>query len=123
MAGDPQIDEDKLLFILDPDNDISLPALRVSFYVAVVCAYDRKVEREFFGDVLEIMRKATALQATMEVGKSICEWIKEQDSKRDCAVLQEGMEAAVQEMQGYRKEMYNKLKLVAQCPTSDDKLS
>ena len=123
MAGDPLVNENLLMQMIHPDNEIDLPTLTNTFYVALCNCFARKVEMEFFGEALEIAVKAFNLEATMLCGAQMYKILRAWDPDNEPTLVVEGLEAAGKKMNVLRQQMHDKLELVAQCPSSTDKLS
>lgn len=124
MPADPKLNEQAILNTLRNEAAAITPnGMRSLMTLVLMCAYDRKVEREFFGDLLDDcamievdladLEKAGALR-TLYVGEHPGETptkIDEQVDKICCGFFRK------------RQGLAEKMSLISQCPTTSDKVS
>lgn len=110
------MNEEHLLSMLDPDVPASVEEISLAAAMAVMDCFDRKVQREFFWDVLT---KAGQMFTSVKQAEIIA---AVQSGKGETEPAPE-MIQVVQQIRALRRSLYEKMTLVAQCPTDDDKIS
>jgi hypothetical protein len=123
MPAEPLLNEPALIYALDPSIAIPEDELGSVFGLCVVACYDRKVEREFFIDVLNKAMNGVRLlrglnaELTMYQG---CSLPAEDNAKKlfnDMAML------SLKEIKVIRAALLEKMKLVHECRTDPKQVS
>jgi len=123
MPVNPTLNEAALISGLDPSTAIPAQELYVVFTLAVLACFDRKVERPFFMDVLEGAVNGIKLLRGLDAEVSIIEkcGLAVDDPSRKIFI--DMADLSLKELRGIRRKLQEKMLLVEQCPTAEDKIS
>lgn len=120
---DTQVEE-WLVKALAPEEAFSLDGARYAAIIAVLCAYDRKVEREFFADVLATTLNITHAATELEYAASVVgALIKAEPERGTPEVLDAAIKDRVKDLHRFRAKLHKKMALVAEMPPPGTKLS
>ena len=121
---DPKLDEERILATLSSESVLLTPNGMRSLLARVTLAcYDRKVEREFMCEVLDLCSLIGITVADLECAGKMCVVLSVIDKAHDVGPLSEAVATLANELQARRKVLAAKFALVVQCPTTQDKVS
>ena len=120
--ANPILDESMILLGLsDPVSVVMINQLQTQAWMALTAAYDRKIER---GPFIEVLGAAMALNNNLgrvQVMTRVREVMDED------GFTKEGMDGVIAQLIGYseinRLKLYGLMDMVARCPTSFDQVS
>lgn len=122
----PILNEQILLQQLNPDgpHEADADEMRTAFALTLMNAYDRKVEREFMWDlIVQTFRAVTCLKQIEIVGHVEFQRLKAAREKGETVEAGEDFKSLVRQLRGIQRRVHDKLVLVAQCPTDEDRIS
>lgn len=124
MRADPKINERLLLRHLREINKPCTPdVLRFLCNMSLLACHDRAVTSEFFISVINICSEISSDLAMMEKGGALRHILTQMDGTREPTKLDETLSDLVTGMMRRRVRLADMIELVAQCPTSADKVS
>jgi hypothetical protein len=124
MPADPKLDEDRIANALSNPTVVLTPnGIRSLMSLVLMACYDRKVEREFMAEMIDVTAEVGILLSRMESGAKM---------RAAFSILKPGMEPTEidEELQGLmrtwnaqRARVAMKFALLRQCPTTFDTIS
>ena len=125
---DPKLDEERILNTLSSDNVLLTPNVMRSLLSRVIIAcYDRKVEREFMCEVVDLCTLMGITVADLESAGRMCVVLSHLEpadgTSPDLGPMSDAISALTDELRGRRKVLTEKFMLLVQCPTTQDKVS
>lgn len=125
MPADPKLNEPALLKSLrDPDALIAPEGARFLCNLVLLAAYDRKVDREYFAEVLSTCHDIHVTMADLETaGKMMSVLAKFPDAPETPGPLMVETDKLCKTWARLRHKLADQFDLVTQCPTLSDKIS
>lgn len=124
MPADPKLNEARLLLTLSNDDIPLTPdGVRALCSLVVLACYDRKVEREFFASVLDLVATINSALGEIICGGRMAQALHDVDPERTPTLLMEQSVVHGRIFRQTRKLLAEKFALVTQCPTTQDKVS
>lgn len=124
MPADPQYNEQAILDALkDTRRGITPNRMRTLCSLVMMCAFDRKVEREFMAGLIDDVTMIGIDLSEMEKAGAMREFLLKLDPERDPQVLDAEVEKLIVGFMRKRANLADKLDKISQIPGSDTKLS
>lgn len=124
MPADPKLDELRLLVTLrNEDMPLTCDGWRCLTNLLILACYDRKVEREFFAEFMDLASTCQSALETIEQTMKMERILVLVNPDLPSAKLAEVGRAALSAFIGSRRVLADKFERVCQCPTLADKVS
>lgn len=121
MAKDPLLNEQLIIAQLrDERTPVTPNMMRSLCSIVLMCSWDRKIEREFFGELLDDVCMIQIDLADLECAGRMRKFIISKEG--DPAPLDTETEALVTGFMAKRRRLADKMDLISQCPTSTDNI-
>lgn len=124
MPADPKLNEPRILASLrDEMLPLSVNGWRSLCEIVLMACYDRKVEREFFAEVLDLVGETqTAIDEIEMIGRMM-KLLMVLGPDKQSEMLVNAAQGMGKMFMHKRRQMADKFALLCQCPTTADKIS
>jgi hypothetical protein len=97
--------------------------IRSILLLTALDCYDRKIEREKFAEILDMMGKGFTLCRSIEVGVCAMKVLAAHDPERAPQALSTAVDQNISAISHLRQNLMDKMQQVALCPWDHDKIS
>lgn len=124
MGTDPKLNEGRIYSTLcDESIPLSTDGWRALGQLVVLACYDRKVEREFFAEILNLVGETQASLDAVEDAMRMHHLLQVACPGEESKILSKVAQDSGKVFLGARRQLAAKFSLVYQCPTTEDKIS
>lgn len=124
MPSQPLMNEQFLLQNLrDLNTPITPTAMRQLCAMTILACWDRKLERGFFANIIDLCMQIEIDLANMEKGGALRYCLGMLDEGRDPELIDAELDRIVRGFMAKRRSLATKFELVTHCPTPADKIS
>lgn len=124
MPADPKLNEERLLATLrDETLPVSVNSWRAIGELVLMACYDRKVEREFFAEVMDLLCEGQAAINELAVTARMITLLQGVSPEHPCVILKGIADDWAKMFTVKRRALVEKFYLVTECPTTLDKVS
>ena len=124
MPADPVLNEKMILVELrDEYRPVTVNTMRSMCSLVLMCAYDRKVERFFFAELVDDIARLSMDLAELEKAGAMRAVLMKLDETREPKLLDEQITKLVTGFLAKKRSLANKLDLISQCPGANVKVS
>jgi hypothetical protein len=120
------MDEAAIQATLDNSTRLSPSGLRGLMVLVLLACYDRRVTRKFFVEMLEDVQSMyimiDRLEAGVYVGNVLCDHTPAETTGKKPEKLVTELAKITAKIGDLRVKMHEKMGLLMECPTSDDKI-
>jgi hypothetical protein len=117
----PLLDENYIMQHLDPRTKVTAYALRRSIQAVVLTAFDRKVKRDAFADLMDKAGEAWRFVALAEAAAVVKKAFV--DDERTSPVLDEGVLCLEKNLVRVRCDLMEHLSLLMECAETEERIN
>ena len=124
MPGNPLLNEQAILNTLfSEETPITPNQFRSLMSLTLLAAYDRKVKRKFFAEMLDSCAMMHIDLAKIEKAGAMRGLLAQVDAEREPQMVDQEISGIVTGFMAKRRSLAEKFSLITQCPTLHDKIS